>query len=199
MLGAARAQARATWFGVVVALLALVVSAVAWANQQQLSAQQTALNEYAIKREQRVYASRVAIWAMIGQESSSVLPPGLDVTIQNRSPVPLRDVRVVATVTRAADRPAEAAALTGELPPCTIARLRVAPPAGAEFVRLDRQWLGYPGLRLAFAETDRRWLLAGSRLALLGGTDPAGSADPALSLRVAGLRSAAVGDCSESS
>jgi type II secretory pathway pseudopilin PulG len=201
-----RAQTGATVVGVVVSVLALLVSAVAWRSQagindqqrdinvqqRRMNEQQLELNRRAATREDRIYASRVAVWATVGRQDSSLQPAGLDVSVQNRSPVPLYDVRVSALI--GANR-ALAETPIDNLPPCTVARFRLAPLPGDQFSRTERQYLGYTALRLAFTETGRGWLLDGSRLE--GPIPPAPSTAPR-ELRVAAMQPPeSVGDCGE--
>jgi hypothetical protein len=86
-----RWQASAAIAGAVFDLLALIWSAIAlvyaakaWDAQKILNEQQIALNGVTQERERRVYSSRVALWATVSTDFSSVRPAGVDVDIQNR-------------------------------------------------------------------------------------------------------------------
>lgn len=170
-----RSMQRATWFQVVVAVAALAVSAVTWNGQRELNNQQGRLNREANRRNEQVYAARVAVWATIGSGSSSVVAAGLDVTVQNRAPVPLFDLQLVVSVVRRTDPATEATAVLGELFPCTSLKLRLVPPDGATFEHHEQQWRGYPGVRLVFSDTSRRWRLDHGALTQLTGTPGANS------------------------
>lgn len=106
-------------------------------------------------REEKVYSAQVAVWATLGDEVSSVLPAGLDVHVQNRAPVPMHGARILAPLTSGG----HAEVRLGDLHPCTVQSLRIAPPEGETFVRGDEQWLGYTELILEFTETSRVWRL----------------------------------------
>ena len=193
---AAKRQAWSTIIGAALTALALVVSAaalyvsaVAWRGQRSLNEQQAQLNRYAADRERSLYSSRVAIWASIGVTSSSVLPEGLDVHVQNRAPVPLHTVRILAPLASGA----VAQARLGELPPCVVRSLRIGSPPDDPFARGTEAWLGYAGLRLEFGETGRTWLLSGTGLTLV----PAAGPEDLRQLKAAAPRQEAVGDCGE--
>ena len=167
MLQATKVQARATRIGALTSVVALIATAVAltisisaWHDQQQLSRQQLQLNAFAQRSEQEIYSSRVAMWAALGTTDSSILPDGLDVTVQNRSPVPLRDVAVVAMLTSGQT----GAVVLGDMAPCSSEAVRIAPPEGQSFTRTQREWAGYTELALTFTETSRSWMLTSHSL-----------------------------------
>ena len=162
-----RQQALAGVAGAVLALLALlgsgialVYTAQAWDGQQTLTSQQITLNQVIQNRERRIYSSRVALWANVATDFSSVRPAGIDVFIQNRSPVPLRRVRLL--VPLESGEPAEAR--LKDIPPCTTRALRVSPPIGQRFAGTNEQWLGYSPVALVFQETAGVWRLDDSGL-----------------------------------
>ncbi|SCL28532.1 hypothetical protein GA0074694_5140 [Micromonospora inyonensis] len=191
-----RRQTLAALAGAVLSLLALIGSgaalvytAKAWDGQQTLVEQQIALNRVNQERERRVYSSRVALWATIGTDFSSVKPAGVDVHVQNRSPVPLRRVRLL--VPLESGRVAEAR--IADVPPCVVRTMRVAPPVGERFADAREQWLGYTPVVLEFEETGRFWRLGDGGLTLTGADVPA-YADR---LRLAAPTESPVGDCGE--
>ena len=120
------------------------------------------------EREEHVYSGRVAIWATIGSDISSVLPAGLDVHVQNLSPVPMHQARIVADL--AAGGKAEG--VLGDMQPCTVQSFRIAPPAGQTFVKGEEQWLGYTDLVLEFVESSRIWRLTKDGLSDFGDHGP---------------------------
>jgi hypothetical protein len=147
-LTAVRRQAWGTTVGAVAAAAALLISVGAlfisvrtWQSQSD--------------REEKVYSARIALWAALGDDVSSVLPAGLDVHIQNRAPVPMHEARIIATLTSGG----QAEVRLGDVHPCTIQSFRIAPPEGEAFVKGDEQWLGYTELILEFTETSRVWRL----------------------------------------
>jgi hypothetical protein len=190
-----RLQAWSGIIGAVVAVAAftaslgaLYLSGAAWRDQQRLNAQQTVLNQLSFDREDSTYSSRVALWASVGEESSSVLPPGLDMFLQNRAPVPLHRVRVIAPTGSggAADAP------IGDVPPCTVISVRIAAPDGERFAVSDREWLGRVELTTEFTEFDRVWRLSSGELRRIG----AGEALPvAYRLRQAAYKQSPIESC----
>jgi hypothetical protein len=165
-----RWQAWAAIAGAVFALLALIGSgaalvytAKAWDEQKTLNEQQIALNKVTKERERRVYSSRVALWATVGTDFSSVRPAGIDINVQNRSPVPLRRMRLLVPIEsgRIAELRIE------DLPPCSGRTMRIAPPAGERFAATSEQWLGYAAVTLEFEETGRFWRLGDKGLTQL--------------------------------
>ncbi|WP_033344979.1 hypothetical protein [Catenuloplanes japonicus] len=199
MLRATRAQARATWLGALVALAALVVSALAWSGQQNVNRQQQRLNDYLLLREERVYASRVAVWAVQAQQDSSVLSAGLDVVMQNRAPVPIRRLRISAWITTDDLHPPVRGAIDlGELEPCQMVSFRLSPPTGTTFLPTGDGWLGYTGLSVDFSEADRAWRLTSSSLTLQTGAQPPDLATAALVIPRS-RTATPIGDCGESS
>ena len=195
MLAATRTQARATWASALIAVMALVVALAAGYSQLRLNAQQADLNDAAKARAERVNAARVAVWAQVGPDESSVRPAGLDVTIQNRSPVPLQQVHVLAPLGNPAG---EGSADVGELLPCTLVTFRLVPPADGAFRIPANSWLGYPGLRLRFGETGREWMLDNGRLRTPTELDEQELRSAAASaLRVLKPMATAAGDCGE--
>lgn len=165
-------QARATWFSGVIAALALCIAAGAFLGQAKINSQQVQLNRYAEDRIERIYSSRVALWAVIGSRTTSVLPAGLDVQIQNRSPVPILDVSIVASLVQASGPAIPGRVQLGSVPPCTISSVRIAPPDGWALRKTPDAWLGYQDLSLLFSAAGRRWSLTP------GGLDPATDAVP---------------------
>ncbi|WP_155368086.1 hypothetical protein [Catellatospora vulcania] len=197
LLTATRTQALAAIGGAVVAALALLISLMAlvfsadgWRQQHALNEQQHELNQLARERQLRVYSSRVALWAEFGAESSSTLPAGLDVSVQNRSPVPLQRIRLAAML----DGGSPAAAELRDLPPCTISTFRLAPPDSAGFARDQDSQLSYNLVTLQFRVAGQLWTLAPDGLASLPEQPP----PPPAELRVLRLVVSAVGDCGES-
>jgi hypothetical protein len=197
MLRATTGQARATWAAALVAVVAVILTWFAWSGQRDLNHDQQKINSYVLLREQRVYSSRVAIWAVEGRETSSALTPGLDVSIQNRAPVPLRAVTISAPLD-GSGMPAPMGSISvGDLPPCTLLNLRLSPPVQRRFRAGPNDWLSYAGLTLAFSETDRRWRLEPGRLVL--NVDAPSDEAGALPLLIPRPPvSAPLGDCSES-
>ncbi|MGI5151577.1 hypothetical protein ACQEVC_35340 [Plantactinospora sp. CA-294935] len=198
MLAAARAQARAATIGAVVAgvamlisAAALVVSADAWRQQRVLNEQQAELNDYARLREQRVYSSRVTLLARAGETNSSVLPDGLDVSVQNRAPVPLQQVRVLGPLT---GTPGLVGDDLGTVAPCTIVTFRLAPPDGRVFADDPENPLVYTRLSLVFTETGQHWRLDGDGLTRL---DAAPSAPPGPTPTIHNQLEQPAGDCGE--
>ncbi|MFI6820971.1 hypothetical protein ACIBJE_08445 [Micromonospora sp. NPDC050187] len=191
-----RRQTLAALTGVVVSLLALIGSGVAlfytakaWEGQQTLNKQQIELNRVTQDRERRVYSSRVALWATIGTDFSSIKPAGVDVHIQNRSPVPLRRMRLL--VPLESGRVAEAR--IEDVPPCVVRRMRIAPPGGERFAVASEQWLGYTPVTLEFEETGRSWRLDDGGLTATG-ADVTSHVDQLL---LAAPVESPVGDCGE--
>lgn len=171
-----RWQAWAAIAGAVFALLALlgsgaalIYTAKAWNGQKTLTEQQIALNQVAQERARRVYSSRVALWATVGTDFSSIRPAGIDIHVQNRSPVPLRRMRLL--VPLESGRMAEAR--IEDLPPCLARTLRIAPPPGERFAATSEQWLGYAPVALEFEETGRFWRLGDKGLTQLDAESPA--------------------------
>lgn len=157
---AERRQLRAAYLQGGTAVIALVISTYAFVQQLDLNRDQQILNDYAQRRDERKYSSRVAIWSAVGESIGSTRPAGLDLFIQNRSPSPLRDVQVFADLRsgRAGD-----VTLT-DIPPCTIEVHRIAPPTGEAFVRAGQRRTGYRNLSLEFRVDGRRWQLTSERL-----------------------------------
>jgi hypothetical protein len=139
----------------VVAVLALGISTWTFVQQVDLNADQQILNDYARERDERKYSSRVAIWAVASTSTNSYLPAGL-----NRSPVPLRHVAVFAGLTsgRIGEAPLP------DIPPCTIERHRVAPPAGDGLLRSADRPTQPSGPWLRFSVDDRYWKLTSDQL-----------------------------------
>ncbi|WP_203913501.1 hypothetical protein [Rhizocola hellebori] len=165
--------------GAVFALLALIGSAAAlvytakaWDAQKTLNEQQIALNTVTQERQRRVYSSRVALWATVGTDFSSIRPAGIDINVQNRSPVPLRRMRLL--VPLESGRVAEAR--IEDLPPCSGRTMRIAPPAGERFASTSEQWLGYAAVALEFEETGRFWRLGEKGLTQLDSESPPNTA-----------------------
>jgi hypothetical protein len=173
-----------------VSVRALNISDAAWRNQRALNAQQMQLNADSARRDQQIYSSRVSLWATVGTVSSTVLPGGLDVHVQNRAPVPLHNVRIVAPLASNGTASVD----LGDLPPCVIDTLRIAPPPGELFAPVQDAWLGYTGLQLVFSETSRWWRVRSDRIELLPGT-PGSAEGPKLER----ANRKAVGDCGEGS
>ncbi|MCY1141564.1 hypothetical protein OWR29_26500 [Actinoplanes sp. Pm04-4] len=209
MLSATKTTARATWAGAAVALVAVVLSAVAWSGQRklnhdqqelnrgqkQLNQDQGEINKFLLLRAQRVYASRVAIWAMNGREKTSDFPAGLDVFIQNRAPVPLRTVKIQAPLdTRS---PSNGSISIGDIPPCTLRTFRLSAPPPHKFRNEASGWLSYSGLTLEFSETDRQWILQPDHLELII-KSPAGDAQLLSLLVPRPPETKDLTDCSES-
>ncbi len=191
-----RWQALMATAGAVFALFALIGSAVAlvytanaWEAQKTLNEQQIALNTVTQQRERRVYSSRVALWATVGTDFSSVRPAGIDINVQNRSPVPLRRMRLL--VPLESGRVAEAR--IEDLPPCSGRTMRIAPPAGERFAPTSEQWLGYAAVELEFKETDRFWRLGEQGLTQLDFESPPNTDH----LQRSSPAELAVTDCSE--
>jgi hypothetical protein len=155
-----RSQSRWAAIAGVAAIAAVAVSAYALFNQVQINKQQTILNTYAQERQERKYSSRVAFWAVAGADSSSVRPAGLDVYVQNRSPVPLRNVQISANLTGTGP----AAVTLMDLPPCTVAEHRISPPTGGSFIPPDQGRAGYSLLTVQFAVDGRKWKLTSDTL-----------------------------------
>lgn len=194
MLRATRAQAWATGLAAVVAVVALGLSWLAWTGQNTLNRQQQDVNDYLLARALRVYAARVAVWAIGAPGTSSVRTAGLDVHVQNRAPVPIRAVTLIAPL----EDGTEATVTIGEVEPCTLVTFRLSPPPGGEFRTRDDDWLGYSGLRLVFAETDRRWRLTNGALEPLPAGGVLRSPDDRALLIPGALAGEPIGDCSES-
>ncbi|WP_416905056.1 hypothetical protein [Micromonospora echinospora] len=169
--------------------VALFYTAEAWEGQQILNEQQIALNRATQDRELRVYSSRVALWARIGTDFSSIKPPGVDVHIQNRSPVPLRRMRVLVPL----ESGGVAEARIEDVPPCVVRRMRIAPPVGKRFAVASEQWLGYTPVALEFEETGRYWRLDDGGLTATS-VDVTSHVDQ---LRLAVPVESPVGDCGE--
>jgi hypothetical protein len=159
-LALTRSQSRWAAIAGVAAVAALAVSTYALFNQVQINKQQTVLNTYAQERQERKYSSRVAFWAVAGADSSSVRPAGLDVYMQNRSPVPLRNVQISANLTGSGP----AAVTLMDLAPCTVAEHRISPPVGGAFVPPDQGRAGYSLLTVQFAVDGRKWKLTSDAL-----------------------------------
>ncbi|WP_250034016.1 hypothetical protein [Paractinoplanes maris] len=157
---AERRNLRASYLQGITAVIALLISTVAFIQQLDLNEDQQILNEYAQRRDERKYSSRVAIWAVTGRKYSSVLPAGFDMFIQNRSPAPLRDVHVLATLSSGQN--AEVA-LT-DIPPCTIETHRIAAPHSDAFAKNDRRVIDYSRIWLEFTVDTRSWRLTSERL-----------------------------------
>jgi hypothetical protein len=175
-----------------VSVRALGIADETWASQRVLNGQQVKLNEDSERRDKQVYSSRVAMWATIGDVSSTILPAGLDIHVQNRAPVPLHEVRVIAPLASRATGVLE----LGDLPPCTIDTLRVATPTGESFTQTPNAWLGYTALSLEFVETGRAWRVTATTLQLLDSAPPAPNDTPLLQ---AARTRKSVGDCGEAS
>lgn len=158
------------------ALIALGIATYTFTQQVSLNEQQQKLNEYSVVREERKYSTRVAIWSTAGDSVSSVLPAGINLSIQNRSPVPLRNVHVQGTL---ASGHIGDVALT-DIPPCTIEMHRIAPPPGDTFAKTGGQSRGYSGLSLRFWVDNHSWRLTSDRLEK---SAKAGEADRAHRLR----------------
>lgn len=142
------------------AVLALIIATYTYQQQTKLNAQQQLLNVYAKNRDERKYSTRVAIWSTAGDSSSSVLPPGIDLSIQNRSPVPLRNVHVLASL-----KSGQTGNVTlADIPPCTIEKHRIAAPSGDVFVRTGDRLAGFSGLWLQFWVDGRHWKLTSDQL-----------------------------------
>jgi hypothetical protein len=154
-------------YGSIAAFLAFTVSVVAlllsidtWRSQQE--------------QQRRVNSLRVSMWAVLGQDSSSVRPAGLDVTIQNRAPAPLHELSIEAKL----DDGHPAVARLGDIPPCTEQTLRIAPPPDTAFARGREQWYGYTELKLVFFESGRGWRLAKDSLQPVGAPPSYPAAQP---------------------
>lgn len=203
MLDATKTTAWATWVGVLVAFVAVVISGFAWAaqrelnhEQQKLNRDQREINRYLLLRAQRVYASRVAIWAVHGREKASDFPAGLDVSIQNRAPVPLRSVTLHAPLEDNINPPA-GSILIPDIRPCTLLTFRLSAPPPHNFRHEVNDWLSHSGLILEFSETDRRWRLGPNSLDLvIGSAERNASGLPLLIPRTP--ETEPLGDCSES-
>ena len=188
----ALAAAAAALAALAVSVRALGIADETWASQRVLNGQQVKLNEDSQRRDAQVYSSRVAMWATVGDVSSTILPAGLDIHLQNRAPVPLHAVRVIAPLASQATGVLD----LGDLPPCTIDTLRVAAPTGDTFTQTPNAWLGYTALSLEFVETGRRWRVTSTRLELL---DSAAETPGGATLQQASRSRKSVGDCGEAS
>ncbi|WP_219519501.1 hypothetical protein [Nonomuraea ceibae] len=163
-----RRQLRVAWIQAAVAAVALAISTYTITQQVHLNTQQLKLNEqqhrlneYSAMREERKYSTRVAMWSTPGDTPfSSVLPQGINLSIQNRSPVPLRNVHVRASL--ASGHVGDV--LLPEMPPCTIRRYRIAPPEGDGFKKADNSSMSYIGLSLHFWVDNNYWQLTSDSL-----------------------------------
>ena len=186
-------QARATWFSGAVAAVALCVAVGAFVGQAKINSQQVQFNQHAEDRIERIYSSRVALWAVIGRRTTSVLPAGLDVQIQNRSPVPILDVSIVAPLVQGSGPAKPGRVQLGSVPPCTISSVRIAPPEGWALRKTPDAWLGYQDLSLLFSAAGRRWSLTPSGL----GPDPGAVPTTVPDLIVVPLGQKAADTCGE--
>ena len=200
-LKASRAQARASWAAAVVASAAFLTSLVTLSGQYRINNQQVDLNQRAAARDDQVYAARVAVWYEDGLEATSVKPAGLDVSVQNRAPAPVSNVRVFAPIARNGKEAGDMEVTLGPIPPCTVKTMRIAAPRGARFLEDTTSVVGNVRLQLAFDETNRRWFLDGGVLEPV--TDDKSTLVPAYGsvprLRAYDFKSAAVPDCGEAS
>jgi hypothetical protein len=188
-LRAGQSQSTSSWISAGATVVALGISSWALVSQVQLNEQQKRLNTFAQERQQRRDSSRVALWAIAGSTHSSTLPSGLDVSLQNRSPVPLRGVRLHARI-KGSTGPAGVRLM--DVPPCTIQVYRVAPPAGSHFdVPADAG--GDPALTLEFTVDQQQWQLT---FALLRPMD-AWTLTAKPPLRALLLRKVEAADCGE--
>jgi hypothetical protein len=161
VLRATQIQAGAALISVAVSVLALLVSALAYVNQQRANDVQTALSD-------RAGATGVAVWAVPKPDESSVLPAGLDVSIQNRSSSQIVSLRLIAPVVLPAGGDAKGTLSVELIPPCSVATLRLVPPAGGEFSG---------EVTALFFLAGKSWRLDGGGLARV---DPAGTASAGL-------------------
>jgi hypothetical protein len=162
---ATKAQAISSWVGATTGILALAIAGLSWVSQWQLNGQQGDINKRVIQQDEQVYASSVAIWAVPGRSESSIMSAGLDVTVQNRSAVPLFDVYVFGSAYQDGAQ-VDASIQLGIVAPCTSMRFRLVAPDGAEFAGSQSRSDSSGLLTLIFSETDRLWLLNRGRLGL---------------------------------
>jgi hypothetical protein len=144
----------------VATVIALAISTVTFVQQLDLNRDQQILNDYARARDERKYSSRVAFWTVRGEVFSSRIPAGVDMSVQNRAPTPLRNVRILADL----DEGGVADTALPDIPPCTIELHRVAVPRGHAFAKTDSQSTEYGRLRLQFTVDGRTWLLTNTEL-----------------------------------
>jgi hypothetical protein len=110
-------QALSGTVAVLFAAAALIVAAFTYRDQQQINRDQLTLNNAARQRTQQRFAVRVAWWIEVakGKERDDV-----NILIQNRSPVPMRDMRFAVEVASGL-----LIADVGDVPPCAIRGYRV--------------------------------------------------------------------------
>jgi hypothetical protein len=202
-LAVARSQGLSAWVSAIATVVALAISVFALLNQVRLNEQQTGLNQqqarlneqqtrlnaYAQARDERKYSSRIAVWAVAGEGLSSVRPSGLDVSLQNRAPVPIRTVLVYADVTPGG----KARVMLPDIPPCEVQVHRIAAPAGTSFVKPANGLAGYDRLVVQFATDSRKWALTSESLAEVADWTSA----PAGKLIDRRITSTPVSDCGE--
>ncbi|MEJ3745179.1 hypothetical protein WEI85_18015 [Actinomycetes bacterium KLBMP 9797] len=110
-------QALSGTVAVLFAAAALIVATYTYRDQQQINRDQLTLNNAARQRTQQRFAARVAWWTEVarGGERNDI-----NILIQNRSPVPIREVRF------AVDAGFELLiANADDIPPCAIRGYRV--------------------------------------------------------------------------
>lgn len=163
---ATRAQAKASWIAAGVGAAALVMSLLALVSQWQLNTQQAELNRRSIEQDEQVYAAAVAVWALPGRTETSVLPPGLQVTVQNAAQTPIFNVYLLAPVVDSAGGRADAVLPLRMIPPCSRIQLQLAPPERSQFARSSVTVTAGVAVGLVFSETDRVWSLRSGRLIL---------------------------------
>lgn len=142
---------------------ALGVAAYTYWDQQQLNRDQLTLNEAARQRTQQRFASRVAWWTDTTSASAGLRTSG-EIFIQNRSPVPIRDVELSA---------GEGGPwiLASDLPPCTIRGYSIEYFHGRDLVILSSS-AGFFLVRanLSFVDPEGSWILTREGLTRSKGT-----------------------------
>lgn len=110
-------QALSGTVAVLFAAAALIVAAFTYRDQQQINRDQLTLNNAARQRAQQRFAARVAWWIEVarGKKEGDV-----NILIQNRSPVPIRDIRFAVEAASGL-----VIADIGDIPPCAIRGYRI--------------------------------------------------------------------------
>ncbi|MGW3619144.1 hypothetical protein [Micromonospora arida] len=110
-----------------VAMPALVVATVTYRDQQEINRAQLESTQLERQRYEQRYASRVAVWA--NEDLSGGTDTSVTVKVQNRSPVPIREVSIqILDLGRALVDPDRETSyrLNGDIPPCSLLTFQLA-------------------------------------------------------------------------
>ncbi|MCX5070900.1 hypothetical protein OOJ91_34190 [Micromonospora lupini] len=174
-----------------VAIPALIVAGVTYRDQQDINRTQLEMAQLERDRYEQRYASRVAFWWLTYPTTGG--QPGR-LKLQNRSPVPIRAINLIAVATSGQPTPQpQVYSLLTDAPPCVVLTLSLQTlPSDEEFWRRRD-----PDVGVQFTDPTRSWFLSRTGLEhdsgdLIFATFPLN----VLATEVPGTRESA-GDCGE--